>query len=232
MNKTTNLCSNYIITEDTRPTAVEVDMKSRIPVATSRKVHRFWDRHASRLFDRIGLFQCDVGYSLSRGFCSGKSTVELTHLDKDGKATMVDVSGKEMTKREAVAKCRVYLGEKVFNAIRNNETRKGNALEIARIAGINGAKQTSFLIPLCHNIPLSNVSVDFEMDEEQHFVTVTGKASCIGRTGVEMEALMAVTLSALTIYDMCKSISHEMIIGDVKLMKKLGGKSDFNKLNK
>ena len=163
----------------------------------------------------------------SRGYCSGKFPAEFTHLDRKGKAKMVDVSGKMITKREAVATCQVHLGEKVFDAVKKSEVKKGNVFEVARLAGINAAKQTCFLIPLCHNILLSSVSVDFEMDENQHCVTVVAKVTSTGQTGVEMEALTTVTLSALTIYDMCKSLSHHMTIGNVKLMKKTGGKSSF-----
>ena len=166
-------------------------------------------------------------YSFSRGYCSSKDAREFTHLDKKGKARMVDVSGKTITKRVAVASGQVYLGAKVFEAVRKSEVGKGNALEVARLAGINAAKQTCYLIPLCHNIPLSKVSIDFEMDEQKHCVTVVARVSSMGPTGVEMEALTAVALSALTIYDMCKSISHLIEIGNIKLIKKTGGKSNF-----
>jgi len=166
-------------------------------------------------------------YSFSRGYCSSKDAAEFTHLDRKGKARMVDVSGKTITKRVAVASGQVYLGANVFEAVRERKVGKGNALEVARLAGINAAKQTCYLIPLCHNIPLSNVSIDFEMDEQNYCVTVIAKVSSTGQTGVEMEALAAVALSALTIYDMCKSISHRIEIGNIKLMKKTGGKSNF-----
>ena len=202
-------------------------VRSLMQVPCSEKANSI--RYSS-LF-RCHPFQSGANYSFSRGYCSDAFNGNLTHLDKEGKAKMVDVSAKRKTKREAVAMCKVHLGEKVFEAIRKSELKKGNALDVARIAGINGAKQTSFLIPLCHNIPLSSVSVDFEMDEKEHCVTVTGKASSLGQTGVEMEALTAVTISALTIYDMCKSISHQISIENIKLVKKTGGKSDFSQGN-
>eukprot|EP00795_Rhopilema_esculentum_P013525 gene13525-4407_t len=163
----------------------------------------------------------------SRNFCSSSSEKELTHLRKDGKANMVDVSDKAVTKRTAIAKCEVYLGKTVFEAVQKSEIKKGNVLDIARIAGIMGAKQTSSLIPLCHNIPLSKVSVDFEMNPKKYSVIITGSALCVGQTGVEMESLMAVSVSALTVYDMCKSISHDVTIEKIELVAKTGGKSKY-----
>ena len=186
----------------------------------------FTNSHHHVMYDGIRRLNTMARYLFARGYCTSRSA-ELSHLDKDGKAKMVDVSAKAVSKREAVAACQVHLGKEVFEAVRKSEVRKGNALEVARLAGINAAKQTCFLIPLCHNIPISSVSIDFAMDEEQHCVSVVGKVSSTGQTGVEMEALTAVVVSALTIYDMCKSISHHITIGGVKLVKKTGGKSNF-----
>ena len=160
-----------------------------------------------------------------RTFCTQTNRNELTHLRKDGKANMVDVGEKEITKRKAVAKCDVHLEKETFEAVHNSEIKKGSVLDVARIAGIMASKQTSVLIPLCHNIPLNKVSVDFEMDTERNVISIKGEASSIGRTGVEMEALMAVSITALTIYDMCKSLSHEITIRNIRLETKTGGKS-------
>ncbi len=149
----------------------------------------------------------------------------LTHLSKDGKANMVDVGAKEITSRTAVASGKVILGPKVFKAIMDSELKKGNALDVARIAGIMAAKQTASLIPLCHNIPLSKVSIDFRMDAGSKCLDIIGTVSTVGKTGVEMEALTAVAVSALTVYDMCKALSHDIVIQDIRLERKTGGKS-------
>lgn len=219
--------ASYIKARD-NTTAKQVAATQRVSTTPFQEMPSSF-KPAHKLLHRVVFHQTEMNHLTLRGFCSDRFPSKLTHLDDEGKARMVDVGGKSQTKREAVAKCQVRLGARVFEAIRKSEIRKGNALEVARIAGINAAKQTSFLIPLCHNIPLSSVSVDFEMDEPRHTVTVIGKASSLGQTGVEMEALVAVTLAALTIYDMCKAISHHIVIDDVKLVSKVGGKSDFSK---
>lgn len=167
----------------------------------------------------------EPSYFAMRTFCTATDRNELTHLGKDGKAEMVDVGEKEITKRKAVAMCEVHLEKKTFEAVKKSEIKKGNVLDVARIAGIMASKETSTLIPLCHNIPLNKVSIDFEMDEERNVIIIKGEASCSARTGVEMEALMAVSITALTIYDMCKSLSHEITIENIRLETKSGGKS-------
>ncbi|KAJ1271350.1 hypothetical protein BS78_06G122300 [Paspalum vaginatum] len=149
----------------------------------------------------------------------------LTHTDSSGQAKMVDVSPKEDSKRVAIASCRVLLGQKVFNLVASNEIAKGDVLTVAKIAGITGAKQTSNLIPLCHNINLSHVRVDLTLSEEDSSVLIEGEATSSGKTGVEMEAMTAVTIAGLTIYDMCKAASKDISITDVCLQHKSGGKS-------
>ncbi|WVZ85953.1 hypothetical protein U9M48_032808 [Paspalum notatum var. saurae] len=149
----------------------------------------------------------------------------LTHTDSSGQAKMVDVSPKEDSKRVAIASCRVLLGKKVFNLVASNEIAKGDVLTVAKIAGITGAKQTSNLIPLCHNINLSHVRVDLTLSEEDSSVLIEGEATSSGKTGVEMEAMTAATIAGLTIYDMCKAASKDISITDVCLQHKSGGKS-------
>ncbi|XP_068667044.1 cyclic pyranopterin monophosphate synthase, mitochondrial [Aristolochia californica] len=163
---------------------------------------------------------------------SGSSPLEsekpgqvLTHVDTTGRAQMVDVSNKENTKRIAVADCRVILGEKTFNLVAANLIGKGDVLNVAKIAGIAGAKQTSNLIPLCHNISLTHVRVDLTLNEKDYSIVIEGEAATTGKTGVEMEALTAVTVAGLTIYDMCKATSKDIQITDVSLRYKSGGKS-------
>ena len=150
---------------------------------------------------------------------------ELTHLDKDGRASMVDVGHKDTTTREAVAEGSVYMAPATLAAIRDGAVPKGDVLSSARIAGIMAAKRTPDLIPLCHPLPLTKIAVDFQIDEGESRVTITATVRCRGRTGVEMEALTAVSIAALTIYDMAKALEKTMTIGNVQLLHKSGGRS-------
>lgn len=152
-------------------------------------------------------------------------TDSLTHLDQHGHAAMVDVSQKEITSREAVAQGEVRMSPTTLAAIRDGDVPKGDVLAAARIAGIMAAKRTPELIPLCHTLLLSKVAVDFEIDEAESRVLITATVRCKGQTGVEMEALTAVSVAALTIYDMAKALEKGMIIGPIRLLEKRGGKS-------
>ena len=147
----------------------------------------------------------------------------LTHLDADGAARMVDVSAKAVTVREAVARGRIAMSAEAAAAIRDGLVKKGDVLAVARVAGIMGAKKTSELIPLCHPLPLSSVTIDLEPDAAG--VTATATARTNGQTGVEMEALTAVSIALLTIYDMAKALDKAMEIGAISLLAKTGGKS-------
>ena len=149
----------------------------------------------------------------------------LTHLDESGQASMVDVGDKPVTQREAVARGFVSMKPETLRLIKEGLVKKGDALNTARLAGIMGAKQTANLIPLCHPLPLDQVSVDFELDEDRCGIHITASARTSAKTGVEMEALTAVSVAALTLYDMCKSADRGMRIQDVRLVRKLGGKS-------
>ncbi|XDV43680.1 hypothetical protein PO909_012119, partial [Leuciscus waleckii] len=154
----------------------------------------------------------------------------LTHTDAQGKASMVNVGSKAVTCRTATACGKVILGPKAFHLVCVNQLAKGDALAVAQLAGIMGAKQTSSLIPLCHPLPLDHVSVTIEPLEEAHAVIVKATCQATGRTGVEMEALSAVTIASLTLYDMCKSVSRDIIITDIKLLSKTGGqRGDFHR---
>ncbi|NBW76606.1 MAG: cyclic pyranopterin monophosphate synthase MoaC [Sphingomonadaceae bacterium] len=148
---------------------------------------------------------------------------KLTHLDDAGNAAMVDVSAKPATVREAVAEGRITMSAEALAAIRAGAVKKGDVLATARIAGIMAAKKTSELIPLCHPLALSKVSVDFEFEADG--VRVTALARLSGQTGVEMEALTATSVALLTIYDMAKALDKGMVIGGVRLLEKRGGKS-------
>lgn len=154
---------------------------------------------------------------------------KLTHTEASGKASMVDVSGKKDTKRIAVASCEIYLGQEVFDLVCSNQISKGEVLPVARIAGIMAAKKCSGLIPLCHNILLSKVDVQLTLDRCHLCVNITGTVLTTGPTGVEMEALTAVTVAALTIYDMCKAVTHDMSIDNVRLVEKSGGRTGIYK---
>ena len=148
---------------------------------------------------------------------------DLTHLDPDGAARMVDVSAKAMTAREAVADGRIDMSEAAAAAILAGLVKKGDVLAVARVAGIMAAKRTADLIPLCHPIALSAVTIDFDLDDTG--VRVTATARTAGQTGVEMEALTAASVALLTIYDMAKAIDKAMVIDGVRLLSKTGGKS-------
>ena len=154
-----------------------------------------------------------------------QSTDVLTHFDAQGQAHMVDVGGKSSTRRIAVATGRIEMLPATLALIQSGTAKKGDVLGIARIAGIQGAKKTSDLIPLCHPIGLTRVAVDFEVLTADNAVACTATAETIGQTGVEMEALTAVQVALLTIYDMCKAVDRGMTINGVTLLEKHGGKS-------
>lgn len=151
--------------------------------------------------------------------------MKLTHFDEQGNAVMVDVGGKSDTVREATAKGRIRMSRECFAQVLAGTAQKGDVLGTARVAGIMGAKKTSELIPLCHMIQLTKVTVDFNVDEEASEIEAVCTAKTIGKTGVEMEALTGVNISLLTIYDMCKAIDKTMEINEVHLYQKSGGKS-------
>ena len=154
---------------------------------------------------------------------------ELTHIGPDGRARMVDVSAKATTAREAVAQGTVRMAPETLKLALSRDTKKGDPLGVAELAGIMGAKKTADLIPLCHPLPLTGVKVEIAPHETETALTVTARVKTAGQTGVEMEALTACTVAALTIYDMCKSVQKTMTIGDIKLLTKSGGKSgDFS----
>jgi len=150
---------------------------------------------------------------------------KLTHFDKDGNALMVDVSAKKSTVREAIAKGTVLMDLDTLKLIEKRAMKKGDVLAVAQLAGIQAAKRTSDLIPLCHPLALSSVVVELECDKEMSAVHITATCKVTGQTGVEMEALTAVSAAALTVYDMCKSVDRGMHITDIRLVKKSGGKS-------
>jgi len=141
---------------------------------------------------------------------------------------MVDVSDKKTTQREAEAEGLVIISAEAFDAVKDNNVKKGDVLTVAQIAGILGAKQTSSLIPLCHQLPLSKVDVQLMLDPEVSGIRIKALAKTTSTTGVEMEALVAVSIAALTIYDMCKALDKRIIIKDIYLVRKSGGKSDFS----
>ena len=151
--------------------------------------------------------------------------LHLTHLDEQGNAKMVDVGDKDVTSREAVARGHVSIQSETLRLIKVGLMKKGDVLTIAQLAGIMGAKKTSELIPLCHPLPLDRVDVDLELDEAESRINITATAKTTARTGVEMEALTAVSVAALTLYDMCKSVDRGMRIEGVRLVKKSGGRS-------
>ena len=149
----------------------------------------------------------------------------LTHLDEEGRAGMVDVGWKPVTDREAIARGHVSMQPETLRLIKEGLMKKGDVLTIAQLAGIMAAKRTSELIPLCHPLPLNKVDVDLELDEPNSRVSITAMARTSGKTGVEMEALTAVSVAGLTVYDMCKAVDRGMRVEAVRLVRKTGGQS-------
>lgn len=148
---------------------------------------------------------------------------DFTHFDDEGRARMVDVGGKDITRREAVAEGSVLVSRETFGLIRSGGVKKGDVLTVAQVAGIMAAKRTPDLIPMCHPVPVSGIDLKLRLNEERCSVDIEARVRCDGRTGVEMEALTAVTGAALTVYDMCKAVQRDMVITDIRLMRKTGG---------
>ena len=149
--------------------------------------------------------------------------MDFTHFNEQGRAKMVDVGEKEPSRRTAFAAARVLLNRDTFELIRSGGVKKGDVLTVAQIAGVMGAKRTPDLIPMCHPILVDGIDLSLSLDEERCSVEILAKVSCDGRTGVEMEALTAASVAALTVYDMCKAVQRDMVITDVRLLSKSGG---------
>ena len=152
-----------------------------------------------------------------------QNTQDFTHFNAEGRATMVNVSQKDVTRRTAVAAARVLVNAGTFDLIKTGGMKKGDVLTVAQIAGIMGAKRTPDIIPMCHPIPVSGIDLSLSLDEQRLCVNITATVSCDGKTGVEMEALTAVSTAALTVYDMCKAVQKDMVISDIRLLSKTGG---------
>ena len=150
---------------------------------------------------------------------------ELSHIDESGNAKMVDVGSKAITERVALATGSISMAEKTFKLVAAGGHKKGDVLAVARIAGIQAAKSCSTLIPLCHPLLLTSIDVEFDLDSTTNSINIRSRCRVSGQTGVEMEALTAVSVSALTIYDMCKAVDKDMVIGSICLQEKLGGRS-------
>ena len=148
---------------------------------------------------------------------------DFTHFNEQGRAKMVDVGEKPVTTRTAVAAARVLVNRDTFERIRTGGMKKGDVLTVAQVAGVMGAKRTPDLIPMCHPILIDGIDLELHLDEERCSVEIEATVSCDGRTGVEMEALTAVSTAALTVYDMCKAVQKDMIITDIRLLNKTGG---------
>lgn len=149
----------------------------------------------------------------------------FTHFDGNGNAVMIDVSGKNVTFRTAAATGCIHVGEEIMHAVAEGSVKKGDVLGVARVAGIMGVKRTSDLVPMCHPLAIQKCSIDYELDEKEHIIRVFCTVKTEGKTGVEMEALTGVQVTLLTIYDMCKAIDKHMVMSDIHLIEKTGGKS-------
>ena len=155
--------------------------------------------------------------------------MELSHLNRDGSARMVDVTKKAETNRRARARGRIaFSSDESWEALKQGQMKKGDVLTVAKLGGIGAAKSTGMLIPLCHPLSLTGIELTFSLDDQKKTVLIESEVHCTGKTGVEMEALTAVAVAALTIYDMCKAVDKGMIISDIRLIEKTGGKSIMN----
>ena len=150
---------------------------------------------------------------------------KFTHFDDDGKAVMVDITEKNVTERTAVATGEIVMNKETLEAVKKGNIKKGDVLGVARIAAIMAAKQTQSLIPMCHNILLTNAKIEFSFDDEGNKILIKSTVKTTGKTGVEMEALTMVSIAGLTIYDMCKAVQKDILISDIRLLEKSGGKS-------
>ncbi|XP_030895582.1 molybdenum cofactor biosynthesis protein 1 isoform X2 [Leptonychotes weddellii] len=189
-------------------------------------------RHCSSHLNSDANPKCLSAVSRAPGTPSGPlpTSDQLTHVDTAGRAAMVDVGGKPDTERVAVASAVVLLGPMAFKLIQENQLKKGDALAVAQLAGVQAAKLTSQLIPLCHHVALSHVQVGLELDSTRHAVGIRVSCRARGPTGVEMEALTAAAVAALTVYDMCKAVSRDIVLGEIKLLSKTGGqRGDFQR---
>lgn len=219
----------------------EDDLVNMIRLAVRRKEKQHGDSNKSLKIDSVLQHYSRINLSKPRTkakfiltFKRLYSTINkggnLTHVDEAGSAHMVDVSSKSITSREATAKGRIHVGPEITRLIKENNIKKGDVLGVSKLAGILAAKKTSDLIPLCHNIPLNSINVTVALDEAKNEVMIEATVTCDGKTGVEMEALTAVSVSALTIYDMCKAVSKNMKIYDICLVRKTGGSSGDHKV--
>ena len=159
--------------------------------------------------------------------------MDFTHFNEQGRAKMVDVGEKPVTSRTAAAAGRVLVNAETFSLLKSGGIKKGDVLTVAQIAGIMGAKRTPDLIPMAHPVSISGIDLKLNLNEERHSVEITAFVSCEGRTGVEMEALTAVSTAALTVYDMCKAVQKDIVISDIRLLKKSGGvHGDFERVDR
>ena len=203
------------------------------PRASKAPLEDFRGNNTQRYFPDIGSSSIATNLHRNRALAETGFEVdspaghELTHVDACGRASMVDVSGKHRSQRAATASAIVLLGKQAFDLVTLNRSLKGDVLTVAQIAGINAAKNTHNLIPLCHQLLLRNVDVRLTMDPRTCAVVIFATALTEGQTGVEMEALTAASVASLTVYDMCKAVSRELKISEVKLESKTGGKCDY-----
>lgn len=163
-------------------------------------------------------------YSTSTTSSEGE---ELSHVDPEGRAKMVDVGLKSVSRRTAVAEGRILLGETAWRLVEQNKVKKGDVLTVSQLAGLMAVKQTSNLIPLCHPLNMDNINISLTLHPTDYSVLVRAEVSCTDKTGVEMEALTGVSVALLTVYDMCKAVTKDMTISNIRLLSKTGGKSDY-----
>ncbi|ETN76873.1 molybdenum cofactor biosynthesis protein A [Necator americanus] len=207
--------SHWRITKcDLYSSVITSSLSRLLPFVSNISTIRLCSKESSNICDEISV----VASHISNGF---------SHVSKDGSAKQVDISHKPVSFREAVAEGKIKLTQELVHQIKNNTSRKGDVLNIARIASVMGAKLTASLIPLCHNITISYVHTEFRLDENECVLFIRTTARTTANTGIEMEALTACTIAALTVYDMCKAVTQEMVISDIRLISKSGGKTEY-----
>ena len=200
---------------------VQANLKAQQPISTPSS--------SSMLLKRPFFHQRLVAQGVRAFHTTVDASQKFTHVSEDGKLKMVNVSDKSVTKRTATATGKVVLNPEIIALIRENSIKKGDVIAVAKIAGIMAAKNTDTLIPLCHNIALSSVSIDIEILDDSAALRILATAVAVDKTGVEMEALTAVSVAALTVYDMCKAFSHDIFIEGIQLKEKTGGKSYYKR---
>lgn len=197
-----------------------IELCFRLEGKVADYMDKFQEKEAKNIDNKVNNEECRDYIDINK-----QTQEQLTHINPQGRARMVDVSEKKKNIREAVACGSIYMKRNTLERIELGDIHKGDVLSVAQVGGIMGAKKTSDIIPMCHPILMTGCDITFQIDYENNKIAITATAKTVGETGIEMEALTAVTVAALTIYDMCKAVDKTMTISDIRLLRKIGGKS-------